>query len=668
MKDENKTKIELIKELKLLREEQEKGVFKDITKLKQVSSGVAISETKEYLENLMKYANVPIIVWDTSLLITRFNRAFENLSGYDENEVIGKKIDILFSKNKMESALEYIQKTASGERWETVEIEIRRKDGEPRIVLWNSANILDAKKKNVTATIAQGQDITERRQAEERIKHLNLVLRAIRKVNQLIVREKDREKLLKGACENLIKTRGYYNTWIALLDEEGKLKTYAEAGLGKAFLPMIELLKRGKLTTCSQKALKQQEVVITEDPASTCTECPLAQKYSGRGAMTIRLEYNGKVYGLMSVSILAHLAVDQEEQSLFEELAEDIAFCLYNIELDEERKQAEENLKNAKDELQMIMDSVPAIITYKDTESKIVRANKTMANSLKMSVKDIVGKTTEELFPKEQAEKMRKDDREVIVSGKPKRDIIQPYTTPDGIRWLITDKIPYKDKKGKVTGVIGLSKDITVQRKSEKELEQSYQKLKKTMDSTIDTMSNMIEAKDPYTSGHQHRVCQLAVRIAQEMKLPEDKIEGIRIVSLIHDIGKIGLPTEILSKPTKLSDIEFGLIKEHSQIGYNILKFIDFSYPIAQIILQHHERLNGSGYPNHLKGNKIFLEACILGVADVVEAMSSHRPYRPALGVDKALEEISKNRGILYDPKAVDVCLKLFKEEEFKFE
>ena len=522
--------------------------------------------------------------------------------------------------------------------------------------------------KRVETISRQLTSIIERKQTEERVKHLNLVLRAIRRVNQLIVREKDREKLLKGACENLIKTRGYHNTWIALLDEEGKLKTCAEAGLGKDFLPIIELFKRGKLTTCSQKSLKQQEVVITKNPASTCTECPLAQKYSGRAGFAIRLEHSGKVYGLMTVSIPAHLAVDQEEQTLFKEVAEDIAFGLYHIELDEERKQAEENLKNAKDELQMIMDSVPAIITYKDTESKIVRANKTMANSLKMSVKDIVGKTTEELFPKEQAEKMRKDDREVIVSGKPKRDIIQPYTTPDGIRWLITDKIPYKDKKGKVTGVIGLSKDITVQRKSEKELEQSYQKLKKTMDSTIDTMSNMIEAKDPYTSGHQHRVCQLAVRIAQEMKLPEDKIEGIRIVSLIHDIGKIGLPTEILSKPTKLSDIEFGLIKEHSQIGYNILKFIDFSYPIAQIILQHHERLNGSGYPNHLKGNKIFLEACILGVADVVEAMSSHRPYRPALGVDKALEEISKNRGILYDPKAVDVCLKLFKEEEFKFE
>jgi len=199
------------------------------------------------------------------------------------------------------------------------------------------------------------------------------------------------------------------------------------------------------------------------------------------------------------------------------------------------------------------------------------------------------------------------------------------------------------------------------------EREQAEERLKKTMNATIDTMSKIIEARDPYTSGHQHRVCQLAIRIAQEIKLPEDKIEGIRIASLIHDIGKIGLPAEILSKPTTLTDKEFSLIKGHSQIGYDILKSIDFPWPIAQIVLQHHERVNGKGYPNNVKGDEIILEAKIIGVADVVEAMSSHRPYRPALGIDKALEEISQNKDILYDPKVVDACLKLFKENGFKF-
>ncbi|GAH66260.1 unnamed protein product, partial [marine sediment metagenome] len=187
------------------------------------------------------------------------------------------------------------------------------------------------------------------------------------------------------------------------------------------------------------------------------------------------------------------------------------------------------------------------------------------------------------------------------------------------------------DKKGNIkniflkVGIIPGSKKSIASLIDITEQKQAEERLKKTIDATIDTMSKIIEAKDPYTAGHQHRVCQLAIRIAQELNLPKDKIEGIRIASLIHDIGKIGLPTEILSKPTTLTDIEFSLIKNHSQIGYDILKSIDFSYPIAQIVLQHHERLNDSGYPNNLKGNEIILEAKIIGVADIVEAMSSHR-------------------------------------------
>jgi PAS domain S-box-containing protein len=192
-------------------------------------------------------------------------------------------------------------------------------------------------------------------------------------------------------------------------------------------------------------------------------------------------------------------------------------------------------------------------------------------------------------------------------------------------------------------------------------------KLKKSIEDIIYTIGKITETRDPYTSGHQLKVSKLSTAIAQEMKLPPDKIEGIRIASLIHDVGKISIPSEILSKPSKLSEIEYNLIKNHSQIGYDILKSIEFSWPIAQIVLQHQERLNGSGYPQGLKGDDILLEAKIIAVADVIEAMSSHRPYRPALGINKALEEISINRGILYVPEVVDACIKLFKEKDFKF-
>ena len=174
------------------------------------------------------------------------------------------------------------------------------------------------------------------------------------------------------------------------------------------------------------------------------------------------------------------------------------------------------------------------------------------------------------------------------------------------------------------------------------------------------------EARDPYTAGHQKRVADLARAIATEMKLPHDKIEGIRMAGAIHDIGKISIPSEILSKPTKLSDLEFSLIKAHTQYSYEIIKDVESPWPLADIVYQHHERINGSGYPQGLKGEDILIEARILAVADVVEAMISYRPYRPALGVEIALTEIEQNKGTLYDCKVANACLKLFRKKSYQ--
>ncbi|MGC1401349.1 MAG: HD domain-containing phosphohydrolase, partial [Thermodesulfobacteriota bacterium] len=173
---------------------------------------------------------------------------------------------------------------------------------------------------------------------------------------------------------------------------------------------------------------------------------------------------------------------------------------------------------------------------------------------------------------------------------------------------------------------------------------------------------------DPYTAGHQRRVSELSRTIAQEMGLPTEKINGLRMAAMIHDLGKINIPIEILIKPTRLSDIEFSLIKVHAEVGYGILKDIDFPWPVARMVLEHHERMNGSGYPNRLTGENLLIESRIMAVADVVEAIATYRPYRPALGIEKALEEVSQNKGILYDPEAVDACLRLFKEKGYKLE
>jgi len=196
-----------------------------------------------------------------------------------------------------------------------------------------------------------------------------------------------------------------------------------------------------------------------------------------------------------------------------------------------------------------------------------------------------------------------------------------------------------------------------------RDLFKANERLNNILDGTIKAMSLAVESRDPYTSGHQQRVADIAVAIAMRMDYSAEHVKYLKMAGLIHDIGKISVPAEILCKPTRLTDAEFNIMKEHPLTGYKILKEIEFPYPLAEIVYQHHERVDGSGYPQRLSGDEILMEAKILAVADVVEAMASHRPYRPSLGMDVALEEIKRNRGRMFDPAVVDTCCYLFENK-----
>jgi len=209
-------------------------------------------------------------------------------------------------------------------------------------------------------------------------------------------------------------------------------------------------------------------------------------------------------------------------------------------------------------------------------------------------------------------------------------------------------------------------RDITDRKQAEEERQQALDRLRKALGATVQALAAAAEIRDPYTAGHQQRVADLARAIGLKMGLSPEQIDVLRMVGTIHDIGKISVPAEILSMPRKLTDLEFSLIKTHSQSGYEVLKNIEFPWPVARMVLEHHERIDGSGYPNKLTGDKLLLESRIIAIADVVEAMASYRPYRPGLGIDAALEEIAKNRGILYDAEIADACLKLFRDDSYK--
>ena len=216
-----------------------------------------------------------------------------------------------------------------------------------------------------------------------------------------------------------------------------------------------------------------------------------------------------------------------------------------------------------------------------------------------------------------------------------------------------------------VTRALEEAREKRARRRAEDGQRQTLVKLQRTLDQTVEALSSITEIRDPYTAGHQQRVARIASAIGAEFGLPRDMVEGIRVAGTLHDIGKIAVPAEILTKPSKLLELEFGLVKTHPQVGHQILKGIDFPWPVAEAVLQHHERLDGSGYPRGLAAADIIPEARILAVSDVVEAMASHRPYRPAFGIDTALDEILRGRGSVFDPEVCDACIRLFEEKGF---
>jgi len=218
---------------------------------------------------------------------------------------------------------------------------------------------------------------------------------------------------------------------------------------------------------------------------------------------------------------------------------------------------------------------------------------------------------------------------------------------------------------GFMRGVVSVVRDVTESNRAKDNLKRALEQVRNALGVTIQVMVSTIEVRDPYTSGHQQRVAHLARAIAGEMTLNRDRIDGIYMMGIVHDIGKISIPAEILAKPGRLTDVEYALVKEHPQIGYDILKDVESPWPLAEVVRQHHERMDGSGYPRNLKGEEILLEARIMAVADVIESMASHRPYRPSLGIDAALDEIESGSGVLYDSDVVETVLRLFREKGY---
>ena len=569
----------------------------------------SLKESEEKYSSVVENSKDGIIVVQKGI-IKFFNQAILNLSGYNLEELIDKEFEpLLLSPEYRKLIMDRYQARLAGKETPSIyEMEIIRKDGiSVPIEVSNTTITYEGEK----ATLSFIRNITERKQAEE-------ALRASRDYL---------EKLTNSMWDAVFSVKMPERV-IEWANDSFRLTGYEPSEcIGKS--PAFLYLNKDNFLDFGNKlkdAIAAGKDVLHDDQ--------------------LMKRKNGETF---PVEITVTFHRENDEIISLTTIVRDIT----------DKKQAEDALRNSQKAWKTTFDAMSDWVTLIDHNTRtIINSNRAGEEITGHSLKEIIGKKCCELVHNS-SNPIPDCPMQRLLKSK-KREETELKLGEDG-PWLLVSVDPVFDENKEMVNVVHIVKDITKRKQAE-------ERLKKTMNATIETVSRMIEAKDPYTAGHQQRVSQLAVAIAKELNIPQDKIEGIRIASLIHDIGKMGIPTEILSKPIVLTDVEFNLIKGHSQIGYNVLKSIEFPWPVEEIVLQHHEKMNGSGYPRGLKGDEILSEAKIIGVADVVEAMSSHRPYRPALGIDAALEEISKNRGIFYDPEIVVICLRLFKEKGFKFE
>ena len=333
-------------------------------------------------------------------------------------------------------------------------------------------------------------------------------------------------------------------------------------------------------------------------------------------------------------------------------------------------------LEQSESKYRLLAQSLPGLTWTMDTNFRYTYLNPSVSSLLGYSVEEATALSMEEATSPTSLQAVLRVMGEAAAkggigaNGEPSSVALElEITRKDGSTVWVDNRIScLRDPEGRLTGYLGFSRDITESRGAGRKLEQCLKKLDRTLDGAIQAIAQTVECRNTYAADHQRRVAQLASAIAKEMGFSPDQVRVVRAAALLHDIGMLAVPQEILNKPGKLYVSEFNLVKTHCQTGYDILKHVEFPWPIADIVIQHHERMNGSGYPSGIKEGEIILEARILGVADVVEAMNSYRSYRAPLGVDKALRQISRKRGVLYDPTVVDACVRLFTEKGFEFE
>jgi PAS domain S-box-containing protein/putative nucleotidyltransferase with HDIG domain len=331
------------------------------------------------------------------------------------------------------------------------------------------------------------------------------------------------------------------------------------------------------------------------------------------------------------------------------------------------RTEVEERLSDTEQRYRLLVESIQEGLGIVDPDENIVFANQAYADILGCSHAELVGTNLRRFLADDEWSHVRSETGR-RREGRTSVYELRVRRPDDQIRRIRVSAVPWTNGGGRFVGTIGAIVDVTAESAAQDALRDALVRLRRSVEGTVQATAALSEMRDPYTAGHQRRVAKLARTMARELGLGDEQAEGVYLSALTHDVGKISIPAEILAKPGRLLSVEFELIKTHAQLGHELLKGIDFPWPVADVALQHHERLDGSGYPAGLRDDAIRIESRIVSVADVVEAMATHRPYRPSLGLPAALEEVRTHRGTRFDASCVDACLELFASGRFSFD
>ena len=595
------------------------ALVRDITERKRAED--ALRQSEEKYRNILENMQEGYFELDLAGNYTFANDAECRNIGYPKEEMVGMNFRQYTNEENAKILYQpYYELYRTGKSIEILEVESIRKDGTKVIYETSASLIRDAEGKPIGFR-GISRDITERKQAEETLKESE---------------EKFRLLFERSADGYLIIDNGRY------IDcNEAALRitgfTVKEQLIG---LRPIDISPEYQPDGESSAAKAERMIALAYEKGSHYFEW-------------VRKRFDGSELALEVMLT----AIPMKGRRLLHTTWRDIS----------ERKRAEKKLRRSEEKYRSLVENAQEGIFQSTAEGHHITVNQAFANILGYESPEEVLATIADI-PHQVY--VHPDDRTKILQIIEKEGSVKSYEAEfykkDGSKtWVSINMHAVRDEEGRLLYYQGTDQNITEKKKIKAERQENIERLRKSLEAMINAMAVTVETRDPYTAGHQRRVADLARAIAVEMNLKREQIDSIRMASMIHDIGKIAVPAEILSKPTKLTDLEFDLIKTHSQSGYDILKDIEFPWPLADFVLQHHERMNGSGYPQGLKGDDILLEARIMAVADVVEAIASYRPYRPALGIDLALEEISGNKGILYDADAVDACLKLFREKGY---